>query len=83
MSIEQAQLERKLAKRRRAAEEFEARLVGANNVQVGIIQQMLIAALKELRVLEQAPSGKFDEINLVAQRHARRIQAVATGTEKL
>ncbi len=82
MSIEQAQLERKLAERQRAAEEFEARIVAANNVQVGMIQQMLMAALKDLQVLQQRPSGKFDEVNLVAQKHARRIQAVVNGTER-
>lgn len=83
MSIEQAQLERKLAERQRAAKEFQARLIAANNIQVGVIQQMMIEALKELKVLEQKPSGKFDEVNLVAQKYARRIQGVVAGTERL
>ena len=82
MSIDQAQLERKLAERRRAAEIYQARLEAMARTQITQVAQMLRGALFELTVLQKNPGVNQDDINLVSHRHAKRIIDVVTGIER-
>ncbi len=82
MSIDQAQLERKLAERRKAAETYQARLEAMARTQIAQVAQMLRGALFELTVLQKNPGVDQDDINLVSHRHAKRIIDVVTGIER-
>jgi len=72
-----------LARRKRAAEEYQRRLVAAQSTQVAAMTQMLMEAFKELRVLDKRPNPELNEINLVAHRHAKKIISVMNGNTKL
>ena len=83
MSIEQASLTRKLAEARKKEQAEKARLEAIRRTQETAVGNMIAAALKELMVLKKKPSGKHDEVGVVARRHARRILAVALDGEAL
>lgn len=72
-----------LAQRKLACEEYQRRLEAAQSTQITAMTQMLIEALKELRVLDRTPNPELNEINLVAHRHAKKILSVMAGNTKL
>lgn len=74
--------EAELSRRRLYAEQYQARIEAAQNVQLVQVQQMLMTALKELKVLEQTPSPEMNDVNLVAHRHAKLIFNVVNGQDK-
>ncbi len=83
MDMQQAALTRKLAEMRKKEQAEKARLEAIRRTQEAAVSNMVAAALKELVVLQRKPSGKHDEVGIVARRHAARILAVALDGEAL
>ena len=68
--VEQMQLERKLAEARAKHERAKQQQELIRKTQVTQLSALLKDALRELQVLAKRPSGAFNEVNLVCERHA-------------